>query len=106
MRISDWSSDVCSSDLPAHRLDAATAVELDYATRDWTPAGKSITEALYEGYEVQSVVLPGAKPHPTRLVQSAAMASVAPPKPGYRPHVLDRLETGRASCRESVCKYV
>src|SRR3546814_13588234 len=27
------------------------------------------------------------------LVQSAAMASVAPPKPGYRPHVLDRLVT-------------
>src|SRR6202021_1756385 len=25
--------------------------------------------------------------HPTRLVQSAAMASVAPPKPSYRPHL-------------------
>src|SRR3546814_352570 len=75
---------------PAQRLDAATAVELDYATCDWTPAGKSITEALYEGYEVQSVVIAGASPHPTKLVQSAAMASVAPPKPRYRPHVLDR----------------
>ena len=28
-----------------------------------------------------------AQPHPTRLVQSAAMASVAPPKPSYRPHL-------------------
>jgi hypothetical protein len=25
--------------------------------------------------------------HPTKLVQSAAMASVAPPKPSYRPHL-------------------
>ena len=31
--------------------------------------------------------LPVRSPHPTRLVQSAAMASVAPPKPTYRPHL-------------------
>ena len=30
---------------------------------------------------------PARMPHPTRLVQSAAMASVAPPKPSYRPHL-------------------
>ena len=30
---------------------------------------------------------PARRPHPTRLVQSAAMASVAPPKPSYRPHL-------------------
>jgi hypothetical protein len=29
----------------------------------------------------------GAQSHPTKLVQSAAMASVAPPKPFYRPHL-------------------
>jgi hypothetical protein len=34
---------------------------------------------------LQTIRIPGAKPHPTRLVQSAAMASVAPPKPSYRP---------------------
>ena len=32
-------------------------------------------------------VFPDLSPHPTRLVQSAAMASVAPPKPSYRPHL-------------------
>jgi hypothetical protein len=78
---------------PSHGLDATAAVELAYEIRDWTPTDQAITEALYEGYEVQSVVIPGAKPHPTKLVQSAAMASVAPPKPSYRPHVLDRLVT-------------
>jgi|KBSSwiStaDraftv2_1062776.scaffolds.fasta_scaffold19595_5 hypothetical protein len=33
----------------------------------------------------------GAHAHPTRLVQSAAMASVAPPKPTYRPHLPARV---------------
>jgi len=62
--------------------------ELAYETVDWKPAeGGSLTEALYEGYDLQSVRIAGARPHPTRLVQSAAMASVAPPKPSYRPHL-------------------
>src|SRR3546814_1095909 len=51
MRISDWSSDVCSSDL------------------------------------LQAIRIPGAQAHPTKLVQSVAMASVAPPKPSYRPRL-------------------
>src|SRR3546814_12700935 len=55
MRISDWSSGVCSSDL------------------------------------LQSIRIPGAKPHPTSLVQSAAIASVAPPTPSYRPILPSRL---------------
>jgi hypothetical protein len=64
-------------------------VELNYEVIDWTPAEAGcITEALYEGYALQSIRIPGAAPHPTRLVQSAAMASVAPPKPSYRPHRL------------------
>jgi hypothetical protein len=61
---------------------------LAYETVDWKPAaGGSLTEALYEGYDLQSIRIAGARPHPTGLVQSAAMASVAPPKPSYRPHL-------------------
>jgi predicted RNA methylase len=64
------------------------AVELAYEAVDWAPAQSGrITEALYEGYGLQSIRIPGSAPHPTRLVQSAAMASVAPPKPGYWPHL-------------------
>jgi len=64
------------------------AVEVAYAACDWKPAEAGhITDALYEGYGLQSLRIPGAPPHPTRLVQSAAMASVAPPKPRYRPHL-------------------
>jgi len=64
------------------------AVELAYEAVDWAPVENGrITEALYEGYRPQSVRIPGSQAHPTRLVQSAAMASVAPPKPTYRPHL-------------------
>jgi predicted RNA methylase len=58
---------------------------LAYATRDWSPPDGAMGEAIYEAYALQTVAIDGAHPHPTRLVQSAAMASVAPPKPSYRP---------------------
>ncbi|MEI2384740.1 strawberry notch family protein [Breoghania sp. JC706] len=67
---------------------APDAVELTYEPIEWKPAeGADLTDALYEGYALQSIHIPGAKPHPTKLVQSAAMASVAPPHPSYRPHL-------------------
>lgn len=68
---------------PAHDPDG---VELVYETVDWTPPeGGHLSDAIYEEYTLQSIRIPGAQPHPTKLVQSAAMASVAPPKPSYRP---------------------
>jgi hypothetical protein len=61
-------------------------VELAYEAVDWTPPeGARLTDAIYEEYTLQSIRIPGAQAHPTKLVQSAAMASVAPPKPSYRP---------------------
>jgi hypothetical protein len=64
------------------------AVEVAYETVDWAPeTGGRIADMLYEGYVLQSIRIPGSRAHPTRLVQSAAMASVAPPKPSYRPHL-------------------
>lgn len=67
---------------------APDASELAYEPIEWTPAeGADLTDALYEGYALQSIRVLGAKPHPTKLVQSAAMASVAPPHPIYRPHL-------------------
>lgn len=63
-----------------------TGVPLAYETIDWTPPESArLTDAIYEEYGLQSICIPGSCPHPTKLVQSAAMASVAPPKPGYRP---------------------
>ncbi|MDE1993281.1 MAG: strawberry notch family protein [Rhizobiaceae bacterium] len=59
---------------------------LDYETVDWAPPeGGRLSDSIYESYALQSIRILGAQPHPTKLVQSAAMASVAPPKPSYRP---------------------
>jgi len=61
-------------------------VELAYDTVDWTPPeGANLTDAIYEEYGLQSIRIAGSQAHPTKLVQSAAMASIAPPKPAYRP---------------------
>jgi predicted RNA methylase len=68
------------------------AAELTYETVDWKPAeGGRLSEALYEDYSLQSIRIPGAQAHPTRLVQSAAMATVAPPRPSYRPRLPARV---------------
>jgi hypothetical protein len=73
-------------------LPAPEGVELTYETVEWTPPeAVRLTDALYEEYALQSIRIPGSHAHPTKLVQSAAVASVAPPKPSYRPHLPLRL---------------
>ncbi|RSU79006.1 methylase [Sphingomonas sp. S-NIH.Pt3_0716] len=69
------------------------AVELAYETVDWTPPAERLDESIYESYALQSLRIDGGQPHPTPLVQSAAMSSVAPPKPSYRPHLPPQLVT-------------
>ncbi|MFZ7092831.1 strawberry notch-like NTP hydrolase domain-containing protein [Primorskyibacter sp. 2E233] len=72
---------------PAKPETPIEAEELDYALRD--AAGDAdaarLSDAIYETFRLQAIEIPGAAQHPTKLVQSAAMASVAPPKPSYRP---------------------
>ena len=73
-------------------LPAIESSPLAYACIDWTPPqGERLSDGLYEPFELQSIRILDARPHPTQLVQSAAMASVAPPKPGYRPQLPMRL---------------
>ena len=75
-------------------LSEPTAEELVYETVDWAPPeGARLTDALYEEYGLQSIRIPASQAHPTKLVQSAAMASVAPPKPSYRPRLPAKLVT-------------
>ncbi|MGO4560172.1 strawberry notch-like NTP hydrolase domain-containing protein [Mesorhizobium sp. 2RAF21] len=77
---------------PARPLASSSSpvVPLAYALRDWMPEeGGRLTDSIYEPYALQSIDIPRAKSHPTPLVQSAAMAAVAPPKPSYRPLLPD-----------------
>jgi len=77
---------------PVAAIAEPEGVEVAYETVDWAPAEDArLTDALYEEYRLQSIRIPDSQAHPTKLVQSAAMASVAPPKPSYRPHLPARL---------------
>src|SRR3546814_19019542 len=85
MRISDWSSDVCSSDLrlPRTRGDGPCSGFRTSQTRSAPPHPRGWTEGL------------GA-------VHRHACGSHAPA--GMDPYF--GAEIGRASCRERVCQYV
>jgi hypothetical protein len=50
------------------------------------PAGE-LSESTFEGYMPQRLQVEGARPHPGKLVESAAMATVLPPKPTYTPNL-------------------
>ncbi|BCG83539.1 strawberry notch family protein [Mesorhizobium sp. 113-3-3] len=63
-------------------------VELAYEIREAADETRgNLTDGIYEPYRLQAISIPGAKPHPDKLVESTAMASVAPPRPSYRPHL-------------------
>ncbi|MBN8803829.1 MAG: strawberry notch family protein [Sphingopyxis terrae] len=79
------------SPIVAPSAPQAPMVELAYETIDWTPPVERLGDSIYEPYALQSLRITGAQPHPTPLVQSAAMASVAPPRPAYRPHLPPQL---------------
>lgn len=56
---------------------------LDYAVIDWRGEGADV--GLYQAYRLGRIAIAGAAPHPSPLVESGPMASVAPPAPTYRP---------------------
>src|SRR3546814_4815948 len=87
MRISDWSSDVCSSDLAGERL--AMLIPLQHLL---VPAYQSIT------------VLNGLHIAQHRLGRHLAFA-IDPEMPLQIPDPQHE-QIGRASCREGVCQYV
>jgi hypothetical protein len=78
---------------------AADAAELAYEAVHAPPIGATrLSDALYEPFVLQTIRIPSARPHPTPLVQSAAMASVRPPLSTYRPHLpLGLVEQGLLS---------
>lgn len=74
-----------------------TVQSVDPAAASGTPAPPSkdpakpaasqedLGASLYENYKPALLRIPGALPHPTSLVESAAMAAVRPPVPRYQP---------------------
>jgi protein-L-isoaspartate O-methyltransferase len=69
---------------PARRLALlAGAAPLSYAVRPWRGEGRDV--GLYQAHDLARIVLPDPRPHPSLLVESGPMASVALPAPSYRP---------------------
>lgn len=63
----------------------AAASGLAYEAKPWAGAGHDV--GLYQAYALGRVAIPDAQPHPSALVESGPMASVALPAPTYRPHL-------------------
>src|SRR3546814_3876885 len=101
MRISDWSSDVCSSDLlMGHALKQLTC---DQVTGRWKVAAETLSD--------ETITINAA-----HVISSAPMRELAGrihPLPVTLGHAMDlkyrdflTVEIGRASYRERVCQYV
>src|SRR3546814_11394202 len=95
MRISDWSSDVCSSDLPvADRLSAWLGLDAENAEA----AGFATVIALTTYVSlIAGELVP--KQFALRALEPIAIFMAAP-------MVWLSKKIGRASCRERVCQYV
>src|SRR3546814_6651054 len=82
MRISDWSSDVCSSDLP---VDAWTSIVEDGVKSKHYKSIRGMGGFVRSGWDEVNEIIAAANVYTIRK---------------YGP------EIGRASCRERVCQYV
>lgn len=69
---------------PSNRLAfLATAAPVAYETKPWSGEGHDV--GLYQAYALGRITFAQTCPHPSPLVESGPMASVAPPAPTYRP---------------------
>src|SRR3546814_9838793 len=103
MRISDWSSDVCSSDLGIERVSVDRTRGLVVIAFVGHPFGgaKDVAEALpYLGAEHGDIHIAVAG-----LVNARGDAGGVVVAGGCGDFAVDQ-EIGRAACRERVCRYV
>src|SRR3546814_19485280 len=109
MRISDWSSDVCSSDLVA--ADACVAEQCDPLR-----GGHAAEQALAFGIVRDRLgIAAGLAEHVHRHADQAAVVGMPRPLVAvfvavrhlpHRQRVVAAVGIGRASCRARVCQYV
>ncbi len=82
---------------PQPQLPIAAA-EVIYGAKETAESAAAFGDRLYEPYAVQAIAIAGAQPHPTKLVQSAAMRRCAR---RFRPtaRCFQGRWLGRACCR-------
>src|SRR3546814_11887990 len=118
MRISDWSSDVCSSDLIAEALRhfAALPVQREAVGEDRAIGRAAAGAAAFEqgGLEPAAMLVGpfeievGAGVGTVAALHDEAVggAAVEPDVEDVVHHLIVVKAIGRASCRERVCRYV
>src|SRR3546814_12063933 len=103
MRISDWSSDVCSSDLwfeiEAHACDAQA--ELGVIPKE---AAKAVWER--GAFEVERIDEIERETRHDVIAFLTNLAEHVGPEARFVHQGMTSSETGRASCRARVCQYV
>src|SRR3546814_19326594 len=126
MRISDWSSDVCSSDLavavatvpsvstahPTGRAPAAGyhhTIDL-YIERQLAPITHGDTQSLQRDHNLHTQCIRGIQYRPC-VDAVGVFERNLPIEHIVKPHHMDSAygcsrKIGRASCRERVCQYV
>src|SRR3546814_14003609 len=105
MRISDWSSDVCSSDLtggqnlfdPADNLESSYAKEALHRWFGLLFTGKLDAVSLARFEELTGLRIEGP---------DGSMVDDLPTIQRWLNRILALPKIGRASCRERVCQYV
>src|SRR3546814_18335284 len=115
MRISDWSSDVCSSDLAERKFRLAEQQRDEKLKKIQAERAKAEREARLAEQKLKQIADLRAKQ------ASEDAAASAPPPPGnegvdtglraryaaaIQAAVLSNWKIGRASCRERECQYV
>src|SRR3546814_15887884 len=102
MRISDWSSDVCSSDLHAERQ--RSTIKLDKATPSSEIHGNLPAD---EGQHTTHYSIVDAKGNAVSVTYTINyLFGVAKMAGDTGFFLYNEMEIGRASCRERVCQYV
>src|SRR3546814_5953022 len=105
MRISDWSSDVCCSDLSFEWREGAAGSE-------WLPELREVSNAWMAEHEAREKSFTLGR-FDERYLQAGGIAIarfehriVAFASVQITDQHIDSVEIGRASCRERVCQYV
>src|SRR3546814_12914489 len=117
MRISDWSSDVCSSDLPppppppARRLQAAGSADRGRGAASFDlpadpPDARAQRLERLPGLLVDRQEAGGLEEAQQRFARIGVVGGPGQHLLQAFAHALVEVEIGRASCRERVCQYV
>src|SRR3546814_20491373 len=114
MRISDWSSDVCSSDLTAQPGRASNSVGSHRSAFQETDFHE-LEQARFAALTAELLKKRALKKEYEKLIVVAPPRTLGELRKHYHKEVEERLvgdiskdltEIGRASCRERVCTYV